>query len=134
MREGGGARGGRDARGGEAGGAREARGRAREGARLSDGPPDARDGCRLPAVGRERRDGEAAVPYRGHVPADATARSLGLPYGGAAGCYGTTVTGHLPALTSRTATDPTIRCPACSEAPTTTASALSSSAAFTRPL
>lgn len=48
--------------------------------------------------------------------------------------YGTTVTGQRPAFTSRTATEPMMRCPACSEAPTTTASALSSSAAFTRPL
>ncbi len=48
--------------------------------------------------------------------------------------YGTTVTGHRPAFTRRTATEPTIRCPACSEAPTTTASALRSSAACTRPV
>lgn len=50
-----------------------------------------------------------------------------------AGGYGTTVTGHRPAFTNRTATDPMIRCPACSDAPTMTASALSSSAALTRP-
>ena len=41
---------------------------------------------------------------------------------------GTTVTGHRPALTSRTASDPIHRCPACIEAPTMTASARISSA------
>lgn len=40
--------------------------------------------------------------------------------------YGTTVTGHLPAFTSRTASEPTNRCPACAEAPTTIASARTS--------
>lgn len=50
------------------------------------------------------------------------------------GVHGTTVTGRRPAFTSRTAIDPTNRWPACSEAPTTTASALRSSAAFTMPL
>lgn len=48
--------------------------------------------------------------------------------------YGTTVTGHRPAFTNRIATEPMMRCPACSDAPTTTASAFSSSAARTRPL
>ena len=43
--------------------------------------------------------------------------------------YGTTVTGHFPARTSRVASEPTIRCPACSDAPTTTASAFVSAAA-----
>lgn len=56
------------------------------------------------------------------------------PVSPAAARYGTTVTGQRPAFTSRIATDPMSRCPACSEAPTTTASALSSSAAVTRPL
>ena len=35
--------------------------------------------------------------------------------------YGTTVTGHLPARTSRTASEPMKRCPACVDAPTTIA-------------
>jgi hypothetical protein len=43
-------------------------------------------------------------------------------------CYGTTVTGHLPAFTSRTAREPTNRCPALADAPTTMASARTSSA------
>ena len=42
--------------------------------------------------------------------------------------HGTTVTGHFPARTSRTASDPTNRCPACADAPTTIASARTSSA------
>jgi aminoglycoside phosphotransferase (APT) family kinase protein len=37
--------------------------------------------------------------------------------------YGTTVTGHLPAFTSRTAREPMNRCPALADAPTTMASA-----------
>ena len=45
--------------------------------------------------------------------------------------YGTTVTGHFPALINRPARDPTKRCPAFIEAPTTTASARRSSAART---
>src|SRR5882757_2715210 len=44
------------------------------------------------------------------------------------GPQGTTVTGHLPIRTRRTATEPTSRCPACVEAPTTTASTFTSSA------
>ena len=47
---------------------------------------------------------------------------------------GTTVTGQRPDLTRRTATEPTKRWPADSDAPTTTASAFRSSAAVTRPL
>jgi len=42
--------------------------------------------------------------------------------------HGTTVTGHFAERTSRTATEPTSLCPAFIEAPTTTASALRSSA------
>src|ERR1700716_1734287 len=42
--------------------------------------------------------------------------------------HGTTVTGHRPVRTRRTATDQTTRCQERVEAPTTTASALSSSA------
>ena len=67
------------------------------------------------------------VGYK-YAPAD------GLVRGGLRARYGTTVTGHLPAFTRRTATEPTSRCPARSEAPTTTASALRSSAAVARPL
>ena len=43
-------------------------------------------------------------------------------------CQGTTVTGHRAAFTSRTASEPTSRWPACADAPTTTASARISSA------
>ena len=47
---------------------------------------------------------------------------------GTAGRQGTTVTGHSPARTSRTATEPTNRWPALADAPTTTASARTSPA------
>lgn len=73
---------------------------------------------------------------RQHHPAAPTPTGDGTPRTDprpTAGGYGTTVTGHRPAFTNRTATEPMIRCPACSEAPTMTASALSWSAAFTRP-
>lgn len=92
-----------------------------------------------------RKTPRTAGPARPRAAREAVARLAAAPVRRRAGygttvtvrCparYGTTVTGQRPAFTSRTATEPMMRCPACSEAPTTTASALSSSAAFTRPL
>lgn len=101
-----------------------------------------------------RKTPRTAGPARPRAAREAVARPAAAPVRRPAGCgttvtvrrpalrddrhrparYGTTVTGQRPAFTSRTATEPMMRCPACSEAPTTTASALSSSAAFTRPL
>ena len=52
--------------------------------------------------------------------------STGAAQGGGHAGHGTTVTGHRPARTSRTPSDPTIRCPAEVDAPTITASASTS--------
>ncbi len=60
------------------------------------------------------------------TPASAGQRSERRAHG--SGAHGTTVTGHFPARTSRMASDPTNRCPACADAPTTMASARTSPA------
>lgn len=97
-----------------------------------NGPPEANGGSRsagvLPRVRSSAPPGQGLTMRRrrGYRSRAGPSRRLVR--------YGTTVTGQRPAFTSRTATEPTNRWPADSEAPTTTASAFSSSAAVTRPL
>ena len=67
------------------------------------------------AFGHPGWEERVEAQFDGHsADAPAQARTAG---------YGTTVTGHRPARTSRTASDPINRCPTCVDAPTTTASA-----------